>query len=153
MFRVPGLNDLLIDRVQLNEELLHDVLLPVVGIDGERQEIVPKAPWSVLSPDAKILVFCLGRKAMATIPSIALEVEGVHPKEIEEGTGVPGGTLRPKLRLFRSQGLLTQDTEGRYYIPTHAVTEVSEVLKDGASNEPRRNPRRSTRSTRNRRRT
>jgi hypothetical protein len=148
---MPGLEDLLVDRVQLNEELLRSLLLPYVGIDGERQEIVPKATWVSLSAEQKILILLLARKAMSVLPSIALQNEGASPKEIEGATGVPGGTLRPKLRNLKGLKVLAQDKDGGYFVPTHALSQMPDWLKEKEADEqPRRVITATKRSSRNR---
>jgi hypothetical protein len=151
---VAGLDDLLIDREQVNEELLREVLLPYIGIDADRKEIVPKQQWNSLNADRKVLIYLLARKAMVVLPTVQLEIEGALPKDIEDSTGIPGGTLRPKLRNLKRLGLLTQDREGRYYVPSHALSQMNELLKEDVIGNSRnsalkparsRGPRKSTR--------
>jgi DNA-binding IclR family transcriptional regulator len=92
--------------------------------------VVPTQGWARLSPDAKILVFLLARKAMVALPDVALAIEGAAPREIERDAGIKGGTLRPKLVRLRKEGLLAQDDEGRYYVPTHAVLRAKTLVEE-----------------------
>jgi len=124
------LKDLLVDRAQLDQELLAEVLLPFVGIDARTAQIVPVEGWMKLSPEAKILVFLLARKAMMALPEVDISVEGAAPKEIENDAGIKGGTLRPKLVRLRAEGVLSQDAEGRYFVPTHAVLRAKNLIQE-----------------------
>jgi hypothetical protein len=127
---VAELKDLLVDRAQLDQKLLAEVLVPFVGIDPRTAEIVPMEGWMKLSPDAKILVFLLARKAMAAMPEVEIAAEGAAPKEIERDAGVKGGTLRPKLVRLKKEGILAQDPEGRYFVPTHAVGRARNLIQE-----------------------
>ncbi len=130
------LEELLIDRAELDKNLLAEVLLPYIGIDAGRREIVPREGWRRLSGEAKILVFLLGRKAMVAMN--AIDMEGALPQEIERRTGVKGGTLRPKLRSMRSDGLLAQEGSN-YFVPTHALHRAKDLILGGVqSDEARR---------------
>ena len=124
------LRDLLVDRAELDQQLLAEVLAPFVGIDGQRAEVVPGEGWTRLAPDAKILVFLLARKAMVALPEVDVSVEGAAPKEIERDAGIKGGTLRPKLVRLRKEGLLAQDDDGRYFVPTHAVHRAKSLIEE-----------------------
>jgi hypothetical protein len=125
---MPNLEDLLIDRAELDRGLLAEVLAPLVGIDRNTSEVVPMEGWNGLSAEGKVLVFLLARKAMAALPGVRMESEGAMPREIEEATGVKGGTLRPKLARMKARGLVSQDRAKRYFVPTHAVLRVKELI-------------------------
>lgn len=128
---MADLQDLLVDREELDRKLLAEILRPYVGIDAVRQEIVPKEDWRGLNSEAKALVFLLARRAMVAMPEVPLEVEGALPREITAETGVKGGTLRPKLRAMAREGLLSQDSSGRYLVPTYAVLRAKKVILGG----------------------
>ena len=118
---MADLEDLLVDGAELDRALLSELLAAYVGIDAAATGIVPKQGWAGLGPDAKVLVYLLARKAMVALDAVDLEIEGALPKEIEESTGVKGGTLRPKLAGMKNEGVLAQDGAKRYFVPTHAV--------------------------------
>ena len=123
------LKDLLVDRGKLDEELLAEVLLPLAGIDPGTQEIVPREGWKNLTPEGKILVVLLGRKAMCAMTEIDLDVESLAAKDVEKATGLKGGTLRPTLTRMKGKGLITQDKQKRYAVPVTAVLSAKEVLR------------------------
>lgn len=129
------LKDLLVNRAELDRQLLAELLAPYIGIDAERREVVPMARWGDLSPEGKTLVFLLARKAMCALPEVDLNVEAAPPKEIEAGTGVKGGTLRPKLGKMMAQGILRQDAAKGYFIPTHAVHRAKQIIEEEKKNE------------------
>jgi hypothetical protein len=130
---VAELKDLLVDRSKLDEALLAGLLGPYIGIDPERREVVPMEGWTRLGLEGKILTYLLARKAMHSMSEVGLEIEAAAAKEIETATGVKGGTLRPKLIRMKGDGLLTQDGERRYFIPTHAVIRIQPLI-EGSSN-------------------
>lgn len=144
---MPELEDLLVDRAELDRKLLAEVLVGFVGIDGGRKEIVTRPGWEKLGVEQKVLVLLLARKAMAAMPEVGLETEGMSPKDIEAATGVRGGTLRPALSGMRKQSRLAQDKAKRYYVPTHAVNAVCSVITgDGRENGQRSHAKRPGRS-------
>ena len=145
---MPELSDLLVDRGQLDQELLANTLGPFVGIDGNRHEIVPGEGWTSLGGPGLVIAVLLGRKAMMTL-ELGVEVEGLPTKELEESTGLKGNTIRPTLSRLKDQGLVRQDAQGRYYIPTASVPRACEVIT-GGSNGQSGSRRRTSRSGRGR---
>jgi hypothetical protein len=128
------LEDLLVDRAELDRALLADVLLPYVGIDSQRQEIVPRDGWADLGAEARILLFLLGRKALSALGSLVPEEEGALPREVEAGTGVRGNTLRPTLTKLRKEGLIRQDSRKRYLVPAYGVESAKNRISGGGAN-------------------
>jgi hypothetical protein len=145
------LNELLVDREELDRGLLAETLLPLIGIDRNTLDVVPKPGWNALSAEGKIIVYLLARKAMVAMPDLSLDVEGALPQEIERNTGVRGGTLRPRLREMLADALLAQDSAGRYFVPVHAVLRARESIVGGSTNGQGRNPSGSARRSRARR--
>ena len=123
------LKDLLVNRGELDEQLLTEVLLPLVGIDPSTMEVVPREGWRKLKPEGKILTVLLARKAMCAMSEIALEVEGLASKDLQKATGVKGGTLRPTLTRMKDKGLIMQDSRKLYSVPVTAVLTAKEVLR------------------------
>lgn len=132
---MADLKDLIVNRQELDQQLLAEVLMPYVGIDPDRQEVVPKEGWRNLRPASRVLIVLLARKAMCAMPEVALEDEGMSSKALEEATGVRGGTLRPTLSRLKNKTLVAQDGQRRYYVPTHAVLAARAAIAGGAGNE------------------
>ena len=130
---MPELEELLVNREELDRQLLAEVLLPFVGIDPARKEIVPKEAWSGLNAEGKILIVLLTRKAMYAMPEVGIGVEGLASKEVEVATGVKGGTLRPTLTRMKKKGLISQDGQKRYYIPGTSVLAVKSAVRGGSN--------------------
>ena len=133
---MSDLEDLLVDRAELDRALLSALLGAYVGIDAATGGIVPKEDWIRLGPDAKVLVYLLARKAMVALEAVELQDEGALPKEIELRTGVKGGTLRPKLVRMKSEGILAQDDAKCYFVPTHAILRAKEAIEKARSADP-----------------
>jgi len=55
-------------------------------------------------------------------------VEEVAPKDIPGETGLPKGTVGPKLKDLREARLVSQTASGDYYISPHQVMKAIEDL-------------------------
>ena len=62
--------------------------------------------------------------------------ETVAPRDVAEQTGMPAGTVNPKLRELLSEDLISQEDSGGYYVAFHQLTDVfraSEEEKQASS--------------------
>lgn len=141
------LQDLLVNRGELDKQLLAEVLFPFIGIDPDRQEIVPREGWSNLKPEGRILVVLLAQKAMCAMSEVGLDVEGLTSKELERSTGLKGGTLRPTLTRMKDKGLVMQEERKRYCIPLTGILAAKAAIA-GGSNGQGKTARRTTRRRR-----
>lgn len=128
---MPELSELLIDRAQLDEELLTTTLLPLVGIDKERLEVVPREGWPSLTPRQMLVTVLLARKAMCSMAEVDLDVEGLSSKDLESATALKGGTVRSSLFRLKDKTVIAQDAKGLYYVPTPAVPRAVETIAGG----------------------
>lgn len=142
--RKPGddpLNGLFVDQQPLDRALLADIVRPHVRLYGDTAEIVPTEHWQGLNLAGKVLVYLLARKVLelkqverdgqvlrqaSTVNEIAAETE------IEENTvRVTLGELLEDRYIRR---LVRETGDVRYYVPDHALPEISSVL--GTEEEP-----------------
>ena len=80
-----------------NKVLLARMIRPFAAVDPESGDVIFSEAGDTLIAKHKILVFLLCRLALVTRGEPAFK-PNVSPKEIEEGTKLPGGTVRPKLK-------------------------------------------------------
>jgi hypothetical protein len=107
------LADILSGRVQLTQTG-HVVFLP---------------PSRSLGAAKLILVFLAARKALR-IRNAEL-VEEALPSEVEGGTGLPGGTVRPNLHNLKQERLVGVRA-GKYFIPNPALHDVKTRVTEEA---------------------
>ena len=117
------LRELLVDKDQLDRELLSKVLKDYLRIDQDSHTVRFTVMSEELTVDDKIIIFLLARKAM-----MAMELshsESSKPGEIEKATAIKGGTLRPKLKKMYDKRLIDKDEGGGYFVPDHSVEIVA----------------------------
>jgi len=127
---MTDLGDLLVSGAELDRQLVAGVLKPVLGIDKDSLRVRPGERWNDLSARAKILAFLLGRKAMIAL-GLSIPQEAVAPLQIIAETGIPKGTVAPKLKvLYESRPqLVDRDAQSRYWVPDWAVNNVCDIIK------------------------
>ncbi|MBI5301112.1 MAG: hypothetical protein HY868_03170 [Chloroflexi bacterium] len=111
------LEQLIVKREQLERDQktqLVKMVLPFAAIDPEKGRVHPKAPFDELNAKHKVLVYLLARLALSALPD-AKTSAAVSPKEVEDETGLPGGTVRPKLTQLEKERLVIRN-EGGYYV-------------------------------------
>jgi hypothetical protein len=128
------LSDLLLDADEIDRTLLANSLKNLLGIDNKSGRVVPKPGFNSLSARNKVLAFVLAKKAAQLLG--VLESELANPKQISEESGIPDGTVRPKLRELIEGKLLSQADGGDYYVAQHQLSRViSELTAKEGDNE------------------
>lgn len=93
---------------------LAEMLIPFAAGDAGDGTFHPKQSWYNLNTKRKTLVFLLAKLALAT-KNPELEI-AASPKEIEQSTGLPGGTVRPKLSELVKDHIAFKDSDGNYSV-------------------------------------
>lgn len=120
------LSNLLLDAEQINRASLARVLHDYVGVDGKSGKVVLKPGFNKLTARKKILAYLLGKKVSKLLGKI--ENELTAPKDIPLATGIPRGTVNPKLRELSDARLVSQTKDGEYFIESHQILNgVSEL--------------------------
>lgn len=112
--------------------LLAELLKPHVKIDPEAGKVyfIPHPPK--LNTRQHVLVYLLAKLALSQ-KNEALEPIATA-KEVEEGTALPGGTVRPKLtELFRER--IISKGEAGYFIEVINLNKAKSILEDTLSEE------------------
>lgn len=117
-----------LDRERLNSTVASFVK---IYIDGDSLEIVFTPEGNKLTVRQKLLVLLLVRKILADTEHI--EEEAITPGDLENETGIPGGTIRPTLaKLLDTRLVAKAKTGGGYYVPNYSLESVSqEIMKNG----------------------
>lgn len=111
------------DRTKLAE-----LLLPHLVIDEETKEFGFLMGFNELKENGtKIEVLLAGAKARALIYSTV--PDGLSPSEIMATGIMAEGSVKSTLKRLFDNHLIKKDKEGRYYLPTHRITEVTKNLK------------------------
>ena len=92
-----GLKDLIASKSSLAEDVIEEIVSEYVRYDTDHKAVFLTPEGHELSGKSKVLVYLV---ALQGWPFVIDDVVPTDPKpgEIEEHTGIPGGTLRPLLR-------------------------------------------------------
>lgn len=106
--------------------LLADLLKPHIRIDPEKGSIYFMGQPPKLNTKQHVLTFLLAKLAMSQKnPEIAPIATS---KEIEEGTGLPGGTVRPKLSELFNEKVISKGSSG-YFIESINLYKARSILE------------------------
>jgi hypothetical protein len=126
---VEKLKKLLIDGHQIAEDLILECLDGVVALDSKTGEIYPGVNYSKLNAEGKIAAFLMARKAAHLLGLISMDAASA--KEIRERSGMPMGTVNPKLRALIGKGVVAQNDAREYYMPSPGLRRARAIIKGG----------------------
>lgn len=118
---------LLVDEDSIAREELAAGLAPYVQL-AEQGGLWPLPPFEDLDSATKVLCALLAVKAMSMLG--LRESDRVAPVELIEMTGMPPGTVRPKLSKLAEKRLIAKD-DHQYWISTRGARKALQVLKGG----------------------
>lgn len=127
------LADLLLDADDVDRAQLAQGLKGILGVDNNSGRVVLKPGFNDLDTRKKVLAFLLGAKAAFLLGKAETEV--VAPKDITKQTGLPTGTVNPKLKELREQRLVSRTDVGGYHVAPHQVTRGLEVVRGGVNHD------------------
>jgi len=119
------LKSLLLDGKEVDRARLAQGLADILGVDQNDGRLVLKPGFNALSTRHRVLAYLLGVKASHLLG--LAEREDVANKEIIESTGMPPGTVNPKISELRDARLVTKTDKGTYWI---AGPQVLPALSD-----------------------
>jgi hypothetical protein len=118
---------LVVDETEVAREGLASVLSAFVRFTRSG-DLLLQADFEELDAERKVLCLLL---AMRAANLLGLRAEpGALPRELVLASGMPGGTVRPKLSGLLEQRLIARDG-GRYVVPAHAITRVASLIGGG----------------------
>jgi hypothetical protein len=117
---VDPLQELLLDQKDVDRAILARALKDILGIDKTTGLIVLKPSFGSLTAIQKVLAYLLGRKVSFLLGKS--ESEMVSVKDVIRDTGLPRGTVAPKLRTLFEKRLVSQmGSGGEYYVSAHQI--------------------------------
>lgn len=123
------LSDLLLDASEVDRASLANALRDILGVDNDTGRIVLKPGFSSLASRSKVLAYLLGKKAALLLGKA--DREEVAAKTIPIDTGIPSGTVHPKLKELRENHFVSQTDDGHYYIASHQLLDALDELERG----------------------
>ena len=123
---MASLKDLVVDESVFDQEALADTLMNYIRL-GRAGEMRPGPKWQRLARLGRVLAVLLSIKA-----AWALQMrpdDAGTASEITGLSGLPGGTVRPKLRVLRDRGLVEQTNDGRYRVGAMALGVSLQALR------------------------
>lgn len=118
------LSTLLVDEDDVARDELAAGLTPFIQIT-KQGGLLPRPAFEKLSTADKVLTLVLSIKAMKMLG--LRESERVGPAELIELSGMPAGTVRPKLSALAKGRLIVND-DHEYWITTLGARKALEVL-------------------------
>ena len=118
-----------------NRALLAKLILPFASLELESGQVYFKELGENLITRQRILVFLLCRLALVNLAPDAGFKPAVSPKEIEEGTHIAGGTVRPKLKELTDERIVVRSGDGYQMTASNlkrAFKELERVLPQDA---------------------
>lgn len=107
--------------------LLARMIFPFAAVSAESGEVHFKTTADELNTKQRIIVYLLCRLALSTRPN-TVHSAAVTPKEVERGTDLPGGTVRPKLSQLVSERIASKNGDG-YSILSTSLRRVYKELE------------------------
>ncbi len=115
------LEQLFIRTEQVEQEQraeLATMILPYAGFNPETGQVYFKPTFEELNAKRKIIIYLLCRLALSALPNPPVS-KYAAPIEVTKETGLPGGTIRPKLIQLVDEKVVTKSGEGYSILPTH----------------------------------
>lgn len=123
------LEELYVDKADINKERLSDSLSDIIGIDRETGDAVILSEFSNLTQSQKIFAYLLYRRATHELGHLDEGEYGMTASDLSDACGVPEGTLKPV--AADSQYIESDMSKGGYIIREYAISEaISEVDQD-----------------------
>lgn len=126
---VNPLERLVVDEVAVDLELLASTLEGRIRLDLNQAgfTFLPGVR-ARLSNRQQVLTALLSRKALHLLDE--QNPESLRPQEIEQLTGMRGGTLRPILKVLSDRRVIRRDPKKAYYVPGYAIEDAARFLNE-----------------------
>lgn len=121
-----GLKDLIASKSSLAEDVIEEIVSEYVRYDTDHKTVFLTPEGHELSGKSKVLIYLV---ALQGWPFVVEDVVPTDPKpgEIEEHTGIPGGTLRPLLKELKDRRIIVEKG-GRYSVLSAALQSIKKEL-------------------------
>lgn len=123
------LKGLLLDADEVDRAQLAQGLSGILGIDDKSGRVVLKPGFNELDTRRKALAFLLGAKAAVLLTKSSSEA--VSPQSLSQQTGMPKGTVNPKLAKLFEDRMVSKTANGAYYLAPHQVGRALAEMRRG----------------------
>jgi hypothetical protein len=120
-----SLHGLIVDESTVARDELAAALSPYVRFTGDGRLLLEPA-FDELSADRKVVCVLLAFQALAILE--LRDDASATPAEIVELSGMPAGTVRPKLSALLKQRRVAKTADG-YTLPLHAARRAADLLR------------------------
>lgn len=122
------LSSLLLNAEEVDRASIARALKDYVGVDNTSGKIILKASFDKLGARQKLIAYLLGKKVAKLLAKIDIELSS--PKDIQIETGIPKGTVNPKLRELVESRLISQTKDGEYFIESYQILKCVAQLEN-----------------------
>lgn len=122
--------DLLLDATEVDRTRLSRALREILGIDTDSGRIVLKPGFVRLNTRKKVLAYLLGKKAAFLLGKT--DSEATAPKDVSVETGMPSGTVNPKLRELLEDHIISRTEQSEYYVAAAQFLQAIDELEQEA---------------------
>lgn len=124
------LQELLLDADEVDRTELAQGLRGILGIDNKTGRVVLKPGFNDLDSRKKVLAYLMGAKVGVLLGKAESEV--LTPTDISNQTGMPKGTVNPKLTQLYDERLVSKTKSGSYYVAPHQIQPALREVRTGA---------------------
>jgi DNA-binding transcriptional ArsR family regulator len=122
------LEQLLLDADEVDRAELAQSMHALLGVDTKTGRVVLKPGFNQLDTRRRVLAYLLGAKVAVLLGKS--ESEAVSPSDLTSETGMPKGTVNPKLSELYKDRLVSKTKNGAYYVAPHQVQSAIAELQD-----------------------
>lgn len=120
------LDDLYVDKDEINRERIAESLGGIIGIDKESGDMIPLSDFKEISKKQKFVAFLLYRRAVIALGELEEEDRSAKSELIAEKIGAGGSTVR---KYAGELDFVKKDKKhGGYYIPEHRIGEACDFM-------------------------
>jgi hypothetical protein len=121
------LGKLLLDATEADRAVIASALNDRVGIDATSGRAVLLPGYAAMNARQKVLAVLLAAKAAHLLG--LRDGEPIATLEIVATSGLPRGTVAPKLKELRETHLVGQSRDRAYYVPNAVLQRVAQELQ------------------------
>ncbi len=122
------LESLLVDAAEIDKTTLAEALQGVISIDSKTGRLVLTPEFEKLDARKKVLMYFLGQKAAYLLQKV--DSEYLQPKDIVNSTGIPRGTVAPKVKDLKDSRLISHDESMGYFVSSHQFRAAIKALEE-----------------------